>query len=207
MKFLIIRIWENAFLRLSRMFWTLVSRFSLWMHGCRAGVGFRVDGRLIIQCREPNVIEIGEGVTINSRFMSNLVGMTNPSVLCCYGDGKIVIGDHTGISGAILSSKSRIQVGDHVTVGGNVRIFDHDFHSLDPEHRRVAKLDRENCRTAPVTIGDDVFIGTNSIILKGVTIGARCIVGAGSVVSLKEIPADSIVAGNPARIISTKTPS
>ncbi|MGJ8652873.1 MAG: acyltransferase [Opitutaceae bacterium] len=205
MKFLIIRIWENAFHRLFRIFWTLLSRFSLWMHGCRAGVGLKVDGRLIIQCRQPNVIEIGKGVTINSRFMSNLVGMTNPTVLCCYGEGEIVIGDHVGISGAILSSKSQIQVGDYATVGGNVRIFDHDFHSLSPEDRRDAKLDRENCRTAPVTIGNDVFIGTNSIILKGVTIGDRCIVGAGSVVSLKEIPADSIVAGNPAKIIGTKT--
>ena len=90
-----------------------------------------------------------------------------------------------------------------MTIGGNVRIFDHDFHSLDASHRRNGKLDREKVRSRPVVVEEDVFIGTNATILKGVHIGARSIVGAGSVVTLREIPADSIVAGNPAKIILT----
>ena len=86
-------------------------------------------------------------------------------------------------------------------IGGNVRIYDHDFHAVNYLARRDSQLDMTQCKSAPVVIGDDVFIGANSIILKGVTIGDRSIIGAGSVVSLKEIPPDSLVAGNPARIL------
>lgn len=92
-------------------------------------------------------------------------------------------------------------------IGGNVRIFDHDYHSLKYMDRRDKKLDDAGCRTSPVFIEDDVFIGTNSIILKGVTIGARSVIGAGSIVSLKQIPPDSLVAGNPARILKEKVKS
>ena len=90
-------------------------------------------------------------------------------------------------------------MGRNVQIGGNVRIFDHDYHALDPEVRRSGE-DYWNVKTRPVVIGDDVFVGTNSIILKGVIIGDRSIVGAGSVVSCN-IPADEIWAGNPARFV------
>ncbi len=86
-------------------------------------------------------------------------------------------------------------------VGGNVRIFDHDFHSLDFRHRRKGGGDSEHIKSAAVIIEDDVFIGANAIILKGVHIGARSVVGAGSVVTSKDIPPDSLIIGNPARIV------
>ena len=84
-------------------------------------------------------------------------------------------------------------------IGGNVRIYDHDFHSLDFQTRRGAE-DQLQIQTRPVEIGDDVFIGANAIILKGVTIGARAVIGAGSVVS-RNIGPDEIWAGNPARMV------
>jgi acetyltransferase-like isoleucine patch superfamily enzyme len=86
-------------------------------------------------------------------------------------------------------------------MGGNVRIYNHDYHALDYRARRDPVADAAGCQSAPVVIGDDVFIGVNAIILKGVTIGDRSIVGAGAVVSLKTIPTDSLVVGNPARIV------
>jgi len=79
-----------------------------------------------------------------------------------------------------------------------VRTYDHDFHSLDYLERRSLS-DVKNAASKPIVIGDDVFIGANSIILKGVKIGDRSIVGAGSVVANKEIPPDSLVMGNPAK--------
>ena len=82
-------------------------------------------------------------------------------------------------------------------IGGGVLIIDTDCHSIDWKVRRDS--DNQIC-SAPITIEDDVWIGAQCIILKGVTIGARSIIGAGSVVT-KDIPADCVAAGNPCRII------
>lgn len=93
-----------------------------------------------------------------------------------------------------------------MNLGGNVRIFDHDFHPLEAEARRQSTREQaHHIRTAPVEIGDDVFIGTNAIVLKGVRIGDRSIVAAGAVVFKGEYPPDCLLAGNPAAIISQKT--
>jgi len=84
-----------------------------------------------------------------------------------------------------------------------VRVFDFDGHPLDAERRRrYEPTPAEGIR--PVIIGDDVWIGTGAIILKGVTIGDRAIVGAGAVVA-KDVPADVVVAGNPARLVKHLT--
>lgn len=100
----------------------------------------------------------------------------------------------------MISSRSNVSIGGNVKLGGNVRIFDHDFHSLDAGVRRTP-ADANHVKSSPVFIDDDVFIGTNAIILKGSTIGARSIVGAGALVSGMDIPCDSLVVGNPARIL------
>jgi acetyltransferase-like isoleucine patch superfamily enzyme len=113
------------------------------------------------------------------------------------GRGRIEIGDHSGLSGTVLSARSLIQIGQRVLIGGNVRIFDHDFHPTGWQERCAG----DPGATRPVVIGDDVFIGTNVIVLKGVQIGERSVIGAGSVVTLSEIPPDSLVAGNPAKIV------
>lgn len=75
--------------------------------------------------------------------------------------------------------------------------MDNDVHQIDYAERRTSK---GIIQSSPVVIEDDVWLGANVIVLKGVTIGARSIIGAGSVVT-KSIPADCIAAGNPARII------
>ena len=130
----------------------------------------------------------------------------------------ITIGNYVGMSSPCILINERLTIGDHVKIGGNCVIFDTDTHQIDYLARRgdvnvrLARSDaslaknanvngaEQMVQTAPVTIEDDVWIGASSIILKGVTIGARSIIGAGSMVT-KSIPADSIAAGNPCKVI------
>ena len=191
--------------RLANAWWTLYARGQMRAHGVRqVGQGFQASGYLHVLCRRNNSIVIGSHVKLVSRFRSNLVGLTNPMLLDTRFGGRITIGDYSGLSGVVLSSRSSITIGNYVKIGGNVRIFDHDFHALNWEDRRHGSSDREKAGTAPVIIGNDVFIGTNAMILKGTEIGDRCIVAAGAVLAGKKIPPNSLVAGNPAQILGEK---
>lgn len=89
------------------------------------------------------------------------------------------------------------RIGNNVKSGGCVLITDTDAHPMDYVARRSSN---DGTKSAPVVIEDDVWVGAHCIILKGVTIGARSIIGAGSVVT-KSIPADCVAAGNPCRVI------
>jgi len=198
------RVYKKWFVSIAivRMFvYTMVFKIKLRIIGSSFGSGLVVDGRVLIKSQFPKRIIIGENLKINSSPASNLVGVTNCASFQIIDNGKIEIGNYCGFSSTVFSSRSLIKIGDFVNMGGNVRIFDHDYHSLEYLDRRDKSLDGKNCKTEPVIVGNDVFIGTNSIILKGVNIGDRSIIGAGSVVLLKEIPSDCIIAGNPAKII------
>lgn len=129
--------------------------------------------------------------------------MSFPISLQTIGKGQIKNGYDYGFSSIILSSKESITIGNNVFIGADSHILDHDFHSMDYQDRRVGQVDRKNAKMAKVIIEDDVLIGVASIILKGVTIGARSIIADGSVVSIKDIPPDSLVAGNPAKIVKS----
>jgi acetyltransferase-like isoleucine patch superfamily enzyme len=185
----------------STFFWTLRAKLLLLFFRCSYGRNLRVDGHVIIRAARSGAIQFGQNVFIKSRGASNLMGRTNPTILNCMGEGRISFGDNSGCSFAVLSSKSSIRIGENTIIGGNARIYDHDFHGLDYLSRRAAMSDEAACKTAPVVIGNDVLIGANAIILKGVSIGDRSVIGAGAVVSLKDIPPDSLVAGNPARVM------
>jgi acetyltransferase-like isoleucine patch superfamily enzyme len=192
--------------RLSSALCTPLVRGFLWFHRCRVGRCFTTDGLPRIRMQRPGSIGIGSHVTLNCRVMSNLAGICQPTILQAIEDGFISIGENTGLSGSILSSRQRISVGRRCNIGVNVRIYDHDFHSLHHLHRTERGTDRKNTKSAPVDIGDDVLVGANAIILKGVTIGSRSIVGAGSVLTKRSYPSDSLIGGNPARLIRHLTP-
>ncbi|WP_118952599.1 acyltransferase [Taibaiella helva] len=156
----------------------------------------RISGRLLISNK--GHLAIGSSVTFTSDPAANMVGLFKPCSLAVLAGATLEIGDHSGFSGVSIYCSKKISIGSHVNCGGNVCIWDNDFHPLHYLDRRAD--DRSKIGAAPIMIGDDVFIGANSIILKGVTIGARAIVGAGSVVT-KNIPPDEIWAGNPAKMI------
>jgi carbonic anhydrase/acetyltransferase-like protein (isoleucine patch superfamily) len=93
-----------------------------------------------------------------------------------------------------------ITVGDRCVISSGVRLLTHDFSMDRVAERRLGIGPQELVRQAPIEIGDQAFIGMNSMILPGVTIGPGAIVGAGSVVT-RDVPADTVVAGNPAAVV------
>ncbi len=149
--------------------------------------------------RQRGGIKMGDNVAINSSLLSNLIGLYQRTIIVARtSEAQILIGDDVGISGATIYARERIEIGSHTRIGANVKIIDNDFHPVDPALRLQAS--NQNMGVRPVHIGANVFIGTNSIILKGTTIGDNTTIGAGSVVH-GEIPANCVAAGNPARVI------
>lgn len=148
--------------------------------------------------RKTGGVIIGKYFKCFNKVDSNSLGLIQPCLFNIVFKGKsITIGDHVGISGATLCAVEDILIGNNVMIGSGVIITTTDSHPLHWEARR---LNTEPPASAPVIIGDDVFIGARAIILKGVTIGDGAVIGAGSVVT-KSIPPRVIAAGNPARII------
>lgn len=194
-------VYDSLLIRLGMFVSTLRTRLSGLVQGCEFGAGLRTTGKVHIKARAAGSIRLGNHVRLLAHWRSNRVGLSGPVLLQTWSGGRITIGDHSGASAVVISSRSGIAIGRHCNLGGNVRIFDHDFHAIEAETRRGPR-GCEDCATKPVTIGDDVFIGADSLILKGVTIGDRAVIGAGSVVT-RDVPADTIAAGNPATVVKS----
>ncbi len=143
-------------------------------------------------------IDIGDGCLIRSNFWSNLIGLYQRTIIVAKRGAEISIGKNVGISGSTIYAWDHISIGDNTLIGANCKILDSDLHPLDAEDRNSNNWDA--VKTAPISIGANCFIGCNCLILKGVTIGDNSVIGAGSVIT-KDIPANSVAAGNPAKII------
>ncbi len=153
----------------------------------------------LLQHQSNGTIIIGTGFRCNSKIESNSIGLIQPCVFNVFlPKSRIVIGNNVGISGSTICARDTVTIGDNVLIGSGCIITDSDAHPIDWKDRRERR--NEKILSAPINIGNDVFIGARSIILKGVTIGDRSVIGAGSVVT-KNVPADCIFAGNPAKEI------
>lgn len=116
------------------------------------------------------------------------------------GTPELVVGDGTFIGHACsFGVAASIRIGRQCLIAGSVSVRDWDGHPLSARDRAAGLLVSEDA-VRPVVIGDQVWVGSGARILKGVTIGARSIIGTGAVVS-RDVPADSVVAGNPARVV------
>lgn len=194
------KIFKVLLIRSAFFYPTLKTKFLLKSLNCVYGKNLKICGKVYLRLNSINSIELGNNVSLSARYLTNPLG-TSPIMLECIENGSIKIGDNSGMTSVLISSRSSVKIGENVNIGGNSKIFDHDFHSTSYLERRKGGNDFGNVKTAAVVIEDDVFIGCDSIILKGVHIGARSIIAAGSVVSCKHIPPDSLVFGNPARVM------
>jgi acetyltransferase-like isoleucine patch superfamily enzyme len=128
-----------------------------------------------------------------------------------FGQGKILIHSEVYIGDdSLISCSNLVEIGSHTLIGHGVHIFDNDTHPVDWQARLndwKAIVDgqkdlKPEIASSPVLIGQHVWIGFNSMILKGVNIGNGSVVAAGSVVT-KDVPENVIVGGNPAQIIKS----
>ncbi len=120
--------------------------------------------------------------------------MICPPFYCDHGHG-IIIGENSFINyNCTILDAAWVRIGNDVKIGPGC-------HLVTPRHPTDHLARRGTCETSyPITLEDDVWLGANVTILPGVTVGARSIIGAGAVV-VKDIPADSVAVGNPARVI------
>lgn len=151
-------------------------------------------------------VEIGKKCLLNCNFIFESQS------------GIIKIGNNVHIGGATLISRTSIIIGNDITMAWGIIIYDHNSHSILWEHRQndnhicydsyikynnnVMNKDWSNVISKPIVIEDKVWIGFDVLILKGVHIGEGAVIGAKSVVT-KDVPAWTVVAGNPAILIKT----
>lgn len=170
-------------------------------HGVALGHGVVVLGRPLVSRIGSTEISIGNRSVLVSASHSTALGVPQPVILrTLLPDAEIRIGHDCGLSGTVICSTTSVTIGDRCLLGSGVIIADTDFHPVGVLPRRYAPLPQPVPSDA-VLVDDDVFIGARAVVLKGVRIGARSVIGAGSVVT-KSIPADSVAVGVPARVVS-----
>jgi acetyltransferase-like isoleucine patch superfamily enzyme len=174
-----------------------------WTHGelpanVRAGENTLVTGELAFKrfySTAPDALVIGVHGTMDAVHFA--VGP----------EGRVSIGDYCCFTSVILLCECELRVGSYVMIGWNTTIADTDFHPVAPAERIADSLAlsplgkgtaRPPVERRPIVIGDDVWIGPNAAILKGVTIGPGAVIEPGSVVT-RDVPAGARVLGNPAR--------
>lgn len=148
-------------------------------------VPFSVRLRGRIQASGCGPVLFGEGVSLS--------GTVVPIELDTYDSGRIEIGNHTFINyGSSIAARSLVKIGPYCHLGHYTFVMDNDQHDI------VRHTDLPQSK--PVVIEDHVWIGSKVVILPGVRIGSRAVIGAGSIVT-NDIPPRCVAAGNPARVL------
>ena len=177
----------------------MLNRALLKKKGAILGRNIQIPGKLNLVTSGNNVIGIGNNFYFSSGDAINPISSNLQGAIYLENGASLKIGNNVGMSSTRMWIHESVTIGDNVKIGGCVLITDTDAHPLDYLSRRTGN---EGTKSAPVVIEDDVWIGAHTVILKGVTIGARSVIGAGSVVT-KSIPADCVAAGNPCKVIKS----
>jgi len=168
--------------------------------GVHFGSCLRLYGLPAAYLHQNSKIMLGDHVTLRSRSKGNAIGVNHHVILRTQSeDAFIQIGNRVGMSGGAICAKKFVVIGDDVLIGSNVVIADNDFHPVDPLARRSRESD---IVAAGITIENNVWIGADVYVCKGVAIGENSVIGAKSVVT-ENIPPNCVAAGIPAKIIKT----
>lgn len=193
---LIHRVWY----RVLKTWWQATVPMRLRATGVEIGAQCRFYGMPIVGMEQNSRIVLGDRVVLCSDSRFTALGVNHPVVLRTLRPGaKISIGSDSGMSGGAICAAVQVELGIQCLIGANVTIADTDFHTIKPTGR-TTNNDATDIGSAPIRIDDNVFIGTGSIILKGVHIGTNSVIGAMSVVS-RNVKQNSISAGIPATLL------
>jgi acetyltransferase-like isoleucine patch superfamily enzyme len=177
--------------RMNSFFCTACVMVTATCRGIAIGGGSSFYGLPTFKRSRTGVIRIGKNNCFRSAHTSNLIGVNRPCIISALSaNARILIGDNCGFSGTVIGCFSSIIIGDHVKCGANTLITDGDWHPEDPR----------SSAPKPIVIGDNVWLGVNVTVMKGVIIGANSLIGAGSIVT-RDIPPNVIAAGNPCKVI------
>ena len=168
--------------------------------GATVGNGVTVTGAPIVSMAADSKISVADSVVLVSLSEWTALGVSRPVILrTLLPKAAISIGPETGMSGTTVCAAYRITIGARVLIGADVMIVDTDFHEVDRIPRRHMPIPVPSEEDA-VSVGDDVFIGARSVVLKGSSIGNGSVIAAGSVVT-GPIPAGVVAGGVPARVL------
>lgn len=196
----VVNLIMNDPLRILVYLWTKLVTIKLYFaSNIKIAAGLRFNGTPLIDIRRGSQLSIGKGVMLNSRNKGYHINMHSPVKLFADRPGaKIEIGDKTRIHGTCIHAFNSIKIGKSCLIAANCQIIDGNGHDLSfPDIENRINTDGIS---KPVVIEDNVWIGANSIILPGVTIGKGSVIAAGSVVT-KDIPPMVVAGGNPVKII------
>ena len=180
---------------LSLMFYRIIFK------NIRTGQNIKCWGRMLISKSPLSSITIGNSCVLVSSKLRATIAIFSPVKISAYNKSVIIIGDKVSMNGTCITCRSTsVQIGDNTMIASNVIIVDSDFHAPWPPEDRTHNMGYE--RDSSVKIGENVWLGMNTIVLKGVSIGDNSIITAGSVV-VENIPANVVAGGVPARVIKS----
>ena len=160
------------------------------------GSNYKVWGKIRFFFHGKGKVVIGKDFHCVTARRRSFITLFTSCHLTIIDEGMIILGNHVGLNGTTITARSKVSIGDNTMIGPNTIIIDHDGHVAWPLEDRWIKQGP----IKEIIIENDVWIGMNCIILKGVTIGSGAIIAAGSIV-INDVEPNSIYAGNPAKKI------